>query len=62
MQVLGPLSLQTDAINSMIDDVATSGVESAAITIGVSIFLAYFIEMYQITSADVSRGFRATAI
>ena len=54
-QVLGPLKIYTEDINSMIDDLSSAGVKTSAIAIAASVFITYFVEMYQKTSAEVSR-------
>ena len=41
----------------MISDASSAGVKSNALSIGLAIGITYFIEMYQSTSAAVSRGF-----
>ena len=53
-QVLGPLKIYTEDINSMIDDLSSAGVKTSAIAIAASVFITYFVEMYQKTSAEVS--------
>ena len=54
-QVLGPLKIYTEDINSMIDDLSSAGVKTSAIAIAASVFITYFVEMYQKTSAEVSQ-------
>ena len=49
------MGIYTDQINEMIDGMTNQGVMTSAIAISASVFLSYFIEMYQTTSAQVSR-------